>query len=115
MGGVLIVDDHAGFRSVARALLEDRGIEVVGEAPDGVSALTLAARLRPRALLLDVHLPDLDGFAVAERLLAGPAPPSIVLTSTRAAPAYRARARAIGLTFVEKDRLSDAGVAALLA
>ena len=59
---VLIVDDHEGFRQMARALLEAEGIEVVGEAADGESAITEAERLRPQLVLLDVQLPGIDGF-----------------------------------------------------
>jgi DNA-binding NarL/FixJ family response regulator len=65
---VLIVDDHEGFRQMARALLEAEGIEVVGEATDGESAITEAERLRPQLVLLDVQLPGIDGFEVAARL-----------------------------------------------
>jgi Xaa-Pro aminopeptidase len=65
---VLIVDDHAGFRSFARALLESHRFRVVGEASDARSALDAAARLHPDVVLLDVQLPDGDGFAVAEWL-----------------------------------------------
>jgi Response regulator receiver domain len=65
---VLIVDDHAAFRAAARALLEAGDFEVVGEAEDGAAAIAAAAELRPEIVLLDIHLPDLDGFAVAERL-----------------------------------------------
>ena len=65
---VLIVDDHAGFRGFARRLLEAGGYTVVGEAADGGSALAAVEALRPELVLLDVVLPDTDGFAVAERL-----------------------------------------------
>lgn len=65
---VLIVDDHEGFRQVARALLEAAGIRVVGEAADGESAIAEAERLRPQLVLLDVQLPGIDGFEVAARL-----------------------------------------------
>ena len=65
---MVIVDDHPGFRSSARALLEAAGFEVVGEAGDGASGLATVDRLRPRIVLLDIQLPDIDGFAVAERL-----------------------------------------------
>jgi DNA-binding NarL/FixJ family response regulator len=54
---VLIVDDHAGYRGGARALLESDGLEVVGEAADGESAIEAAHRLRPDVVLLDVQLP----------------------------------------------------------
>ena len=80
---VLIVDDHAGFRASARALLEADGFEVLGEAADGESALEQARRLRPQVVLLDVQLPGMDGFAVAERLAAEPAAPAVVLISSR--------------------------------
>src|SRR6476646_10884070 len=65
---LLIVDDHAAFRSTARALLECDGWNVVGEAYDGTSGIDAAHALRPDVVLLDVRLPDIDGFAVAERL-----------------------------------------------
>ena len=63
---VLVVDDHASFRRCASELLSAEGYDVVGEAADGASALALAARLMPELVLLDVQLPDLDGFAVAD-------------------------------------------------
>ena len=67
---VLIVDDHADFRGFARTLLEVAGFEVVGEACDGASALLAIRELRPELVLLDVQLPDMDGFAVCEELAA---------------------------------------------
>ena len=73
---VLIVDDHAGFRSGARALLEADGFDVLGEAADGESAVEQARRLRPQVVLLDVQLPGIDGFAVAESLAAEPSGPA---------------------------------------
>src|SRR6266508_3227422 len=65
---VLIVDDHPSFRATARALLQAEGFEVVGEAENGVSALNRAKELHPDVVLLDVQLPDFDGFEVATRL-----------------------------------------------
>src|SRR5690242_9853432 len=88
---VVIVDDHPGFRSSARALLEAAGFEVVGEAGDGVSALAVVDRLRPRIVLLDIQLPGIDGFAVAERLARTGDPPTVVLVSTRDVSSYRRR------------------------
>jgi DNA-binding NarL/FixJ family response regulator len=111
---VLIVDDHAGFRSFARALLEAEGFEVVGEAGDGASALELTRALEPALVLLDVALPDMDGFAVCEALLEDGPRPAVVLTSSRDASAYRrrlARTRAHG--FIPKSELSGAALAAL--
>ena len=112
---VLIVDDHPGFRSAARALLEADGFEVVGEAADGESGLAAAARLRPGLVLLDIQLPDLDGFAVAERLASWQPPPAVVLVSSRDSSAYRRRlADSPALGFITKSDLSGAAVAALV-
>ena len=88
---VLIVDDHADFRAFARALLAAGGFEVVGEAPDGAAALSQARALKPDLVLLDVQLPDIDGFAVCDQLAADAAPPAVVLTSSRDASSYRRR------------------------
>jgi DNA-binding NarL/FixJ family response regulator len=111
---VLIVDDHAEFRRVARALLEAEGFEVVGEAADGESALLQTARLRPSLVLLDVHLPDSDGFELAARLAQGADPPAVVLTSSRTIGSFRRRlAASSALGFIAKSELSGAALAAL--
>jgi DNA-binding NarL/FixJ family response regulator len=112
---VLIVDDHAAFRLSARALLESEGFRVVGEAADAASGLDAAARLRPEVVLLDVQLPDSDGFEVAERLAEGPDPPRVVLVSSRAASSYRRRlAKTCARGFIPKDELSGAELSALV-
>lgn len=111
---VLIVDDHAGFRSFARALLEAEGFDVVGEAADGASALALTRALAPELVLLDVALPDMDGFAVCEALFEDGGGPVVVLTSSRDVSAYRRRlerSRAHG--FIAKSELSGPALAAL--
>ena len=112
---VLIVDDHAPFRALARALLQLEGFKVVGEAADARSALEAVARLRPRVVVLDVQLPDLDGFEVARRLAAAGDPPAIVLVSTRDSSSYRRRlADSPARGFIPKSDLSGAAVAALV-
>ena len=80
---VLIVDDHPSFHSSARALLEAEGFSVVGEAEDGAGGLAGARELRPDLVLLDVQLPDLDGFDVAGRLTGNGAAPEVILISSR--------------------------------
>jgi DNA-binding NarL/FixJ family response regulator len=112
---VLIVDDHAPFRALARALLQLEGFEVVGEAADALSALDAVRRLQPSVVLLDVQLPDLDGFEVARRLAQAGVPPAIVLVSSRDRSAYRRRlADSPARGFIAKSDLSGAAVAALV-
>lgn len=112
---VLIVDDHAGFRQVARALLEADGIQVVGEAADGESAITEAEKLRPQLVLLDVQLPGIDGFEVAARLGQVSDPPAVVLTSSHAASLYRRRlAQSPARAFIPKGELSGEALSALV-
>jgi DNA-binding NarL/FixJ family response regulator len=79
---VLIVDDHPGFRAHAHRLLECEGYRVVGEAADSATALEAALELAPELVLVDVHLPDVDGFELTSRLRALADPPAVVLTSS---------------------------------
>jgi DNA-binding NarL/FixJ family response regulator len=112
---LLIVDDHAGFRSLARRLLTVGGFEVVGEAADGRAAIAAARRLRPDVVLLDVQLPDIDGFEVTARLRDGGAGPVVVLTSTRDRADYGPRVERCGARgFISKAELSGDAVRALL-
>jgi CheY-like chemotaxis protein len=111
---VLVVDDHAGFRELARTLLEDGGYAVVGEARDGATALRAARALHPDAVLLDVHLPDMDGFAVAAALAREEPAPRVVLTSTEAAEELGSLLRRSGaVRFVLKESLAGAPINAL--
>jgi DNA-binding NarL/FixJ family response regulator len=112
---LLIVDDHAAFRSTARALLELDGWEVVGEAVDGASGLSAAESLKPDVVLLDVRLPDIDGFTVAERMRAEGGGPAVVMTSSSDDPLYPDRAVKTGACgFVAKHDLSGAALHRLL-
>ena len=112
---VLIVDDHAPFRSAARALLDGDGFEVVGESEDAAGALAAVARLRPAIVLLDIGLPDADGFEVAELLARGDDPPVVILISSREVAWYRRRlAESPARGFIAKGELSAAAVQALV-
>jgi DNA-binding NarL/FixJ family response regulator len=110
---VLIVDDHVGFRAAARALLEAGGFDVLGEAVDGASALAAVAKLQPEIVLLDIHLPDVDGFAVAERLENDGVPTAIVLVSSRDVSSFRRRLAANpAWSFIPKSELSGEALSA---
>ena len=112
---VLIVDDHAEFRASATELLQAEGFDVIGAADDAGGAVELALRLRPQIVLLDVQLPDRDGFAVADRLAQEPQPPQVVLISSRDAVAYGRRiAGAPVRGFIAKRDLTGAALAALV-
>ena len=112
---ILIVDDHASFRATARQLLEAEGYEVVGEAGDGASALEAVARLRPDVVLLDVQLPDIDGFDVAARLTGGDDAPTVILVSSRDGSDFGPLVSTSGACgFVPKAELSGARMQELL-
>ena len=112
---VLIVDDHAGFRRLARQMLEADGYSVVGEAADGSSALAAARELRPDLVLLDVQLPDIDGFDVAARLTGNDDSPVVILVSSRDSSDFGPLVSGSGARgFISKGDLSGAAIAELL-
>ncbi len=113
---VVIVDDHADFRAQAAELLQSAGYVVVGSCRDGGSALDAIATLRPDVVLLDVELPDIDGFGVMARCDSLPESPAIVLISTREIDDYGGRvgrSRATG--FITKAELSARSLAEVIA
>ena len=112
---ILIVDDHAGFRATARRWLEAEGWTVVGEAHDGASALVAAHALNPDVVLLDIGLPDMDGFAVADSF-GGDDPPAVVLISSRDPEGYAEKiAASLALGFIAKHELDGDGLRTMLS
>lgn len=112
---VVVVDDDPSFLATVRLLLESEGFDVVGEAETGAAGVETATTLHPDVVLVDVNLPDIDGFQVAERLgRLGGAPP-VVLTSTRSESDFGslvASSRARG--FITKGDISGPALAAFI-
>jgi len=104
---VLIVDDAAAVRTAERVLLERRGYSVVGEADCAASALNYVKCLAPDAVLLDINLPDGNGFDLAARIREVSPDVAVLLTSSHFDDCFYAMAHAHGARgFVPKDHLS---------
>jgi DNA-binding NarL/FixJ family response regulator len=114
---VVIVDDHADFRAQATELLEAAGYQVVGSCPDGRSALHAISALRPDLVLLDVQLPDIDGFGLMTQIdTLSEGCPTVVLISTREAADYGGRVDRSGAAgFITKAQLSADSLAQAVA
>lgn len=112
---VLIVDDHDGYRSFLAMMLGDGDFDVVGSVDDGESAVEAVRSLHPDLVLLDVQLPGIDGFEVAEQVSHEPAPPLVVLISTRDVEDFGSRLEAAPIVgFLPKHALSVDALAELL-
>jgi DNA-binding NarL/FixJ family response regulator len=112
---VVIADDHPSFRASARAILEADGFEIVGEADTGAAAIEIAHALAPDVILLDVQLPDMDGFAVLAQLDLSDGRPAVVLVSSRDAADYGGMIEQSGARgFIPKAELSGSALSALL-
>ena len=115
MDRVLIVDDNGAFRAAARQLLERAGFSVVAEAESGAGGVEQAKASSPDVAIVDVQLPDFDGFEVAERLSDLDAAPRVILTSSLDGADFGALvAASSALGFVSKADLSGALIKALL-
>jgi CheY-like chemotaxis protein len=113
---VLIVDDNSAFRAAARQLLERSGFVVVAEAKSGTSAVEEAKTHRPDLALVDLQLPDFDGFEVAERLCRLNRAPRVILTSSLDGSDFGALITGSpALGFIPKGDLSAVAIEALLA
>ena len=114
---VLLVDDQALFREALAVLLEVRAeIEVVGEAADGAAALERSAALQPDVVLMDLHMPVLDGIAATRRLkVEQPDVRVLALTTFDDDEDVFAALRAGAVGYLLKDVTSDRLVEALLA
>jgi CheY-like chemotaxis protein len=113
---VLLVDDNSDFRRAARQLLERNGFAVVAEAETGIGGIELAQEHRLDLVLVDVQLPDIDGFEVAECLSRLEAPVDVILTSSLDHTDFGALVTGSSARgFVPKAELSASAIQALLS
>nr|WP_104815510.1 response regulator transcription factor [Kitasatospora sp. MMS16-BH015] len=111
---VLIADDQALVRMGFRLILTAAGIEVVGEAADGVEAIMLARELRPEVVLLDIRMPNLDGLDAARRILAADPSCRVLMLTTFDLDKYVYAALGAGASgFLLKDVTPEHLVAAV--
>lgn len=116
VGSVLIVDDDDAFRDLAARVLSARGFDVAGQANSCASAIASAEALRPEAALVDVNLPDGDGFELSRKLTALPWSMRVVIISGDAdAGAGDAVSRAGAAGFLGKDELASERLRNLLS
>lgn len=105
---MLLADDHGIVRRGLRSLLEDAGVEVVGEAADGLEALRLCEELRPDMLIVDIGMPKLNGIDVAARAQKTDRPPAVLILSMHADESYILRALAAGArAYLLKDATDE--------
>jgi AmiR/NasT family two-component response regulator len=111
-GGVLLVDDEALIRMGMRAMLQDLGYQVVGEAADGEEAIEKVATLDPDVVIMDIKMPGMDGLEATRRIMAEHPVPIIVLTAYNQRSLVEEAADAGVLAYLMKPvRESDIGPA----
>jgi DNA-binding NarL/FixJ family response regulator len=111
---ILLADDHQMVRQHVRALLEEEGCEVVGEASDGRDAVQLTRRLRPDLAILDVSMPVLNGFAAAGEILRHAPQTQVILLTVHAERGYALRAIQLGVRgYVMKTQMPEDLLAAI--
>jgi DNA-binding NarL/FixJ family response regulator len=113
---VLIVDDYEVVRDGLVALLADPEIEVVGQAATGAEALRLAAQIHPQIVMLDVRMPDIDGFQIMRQIAELSPDSHIVVLSAFDNPTYVARAVTLGASdYILKGARRDEMISSIKA
>jgi DNA-binding NarL/FixJ family response regulator len=115
MRRIVLIDDDPSFLATVRLLLEAEGFAVVGEALNGIDGVAAVVELDPDIVLVDVNLPDIDGFEVVERLADGEHVPAVVLTSIRSASDFGDLVETSGAqAFITKADISGEALAKIL-
>ncbi len=106
---ILLADDHGIVRRGLKSLLESRpGLEVIGEAADGLEALRLCGELSPDLLIIDISMPKMNGIEVASRVQKLERPPGIIILSMHADESYIMRALGAGARgYLVKDATDE--------
>ncbi len=113
---VLVVEDFAPIRrEICSMLASDAGLQVIGEAVDGLQAVQMAAELKPDLILLDIGLPKLDGLQAAQRILASTPHTRIVFVSQESCPEIIEEALKLGRDFISKTSIITQLLAAVNA
>ena len=108
MPRVLVVDDAPAIRSALRGLLEDAGMVVVGEAPDGAQGVSMTGSLRPDVVLMDLRMPWSDGFEATQRIVAAYPDVRVVVLSAYQSDESAEAVRAAGaFAFRPKDTTAE--------
>lgn len=97
----IVVDDSATERALITTILRDGGIDVVGEARDGASAVAMVRELRPTVVVMDIHMPDVDGFEATRRIMSEAPTPIVIVTAS-----YQPTDVAIGLRATQLGALT---------
>ena len=114
---VLVADDHPLFRGALVAFLEsNNAIEVVGEACNGEQAVQMAREHHPRVVIMDVHMPRMDGVEATRRILhEAPSTRIVILTGDTDQGAAEAAVRAGAVAYVLKERNAEEIFEAILS
>jgi len=101
---LLIADDHPMVRAGLRSMLSDSRIQIVGEANNGREALEMVIKLKPKVVLMDIRMPDMDGIQALEAIKAAKLDTRVIMVTTYRSTAYLLKSLSAGAAgFVLKD------------